>query len=275
MLDGKLNAAVWGFANSTGRRVETRYGGRGAVEADAKLLWDERFLFVGVEVSDALLRAGDTLRDAHLWEQDCVELMIDPRGDGRDYFEIQVSPRGVVFDTRYDARREPGPFGYTEWNSRARVGVSTRGEIDDTKADSGYSVEVAIPWQAFSLEDGASRKPAIGSRWPANLYVMDLGDDRQRAAAWSPLGVGDFHVPERFGILVFEGAPEAMASQDAPKRASAGRMPGPLQRGGAPTRGSAGSVVRERANDPTIPAKPPRSSIRTDAQGLESTGAAH
>jgi len=160
---------------------------------------------VGVDVNDAWLRASDRTRDAHLWKQDCVELMLDPDGDGKNYFEIQVSPRGVVFDTRYDARRVPKPFGHLDWDSQSRIGVSTRGAIDDREADAGYSVEIAIPWQAFSLDRKPVLPPAIGDEWRANLYVMDLGAKQQQAAGWSPPGIGDFHVPSRFGILAFEG----------------------------------------------------------------------
>jgi len=206
-LDGLLADPVWGIANTTRAFVETRNGGLAPIQASAKLLWDERHLYVGVLVNDALLRASHTERDDHLWEQDCVELMIDPDGDGKNYFEIQVSPRGVVFDTRYDARRVPQPFGHTDWDSRVRVGVSPRGKLDDGAADAGYTVEMAIPWQAFSLDGKPLEPPAIGDQWRANLYVMDLGDDRQQAAAWSSLGIGDFHVPRRFGILAFGGPP--------------------------------------------------------------------
>lgn len=204
-LDGVLDDPAWRLANSTGALVDTRNGGAAAVQASARLLWDAKYLYVGVEVNDAWLRASDRKRDAHLWEQDCVELMLDPDGDGENYFEIQVSPRGEVFDTRYDARRVPKPFGHLDWDSQVRAAVSTRGAIDDLEADSGYTVEIAIPWQAFSLDRTPGRPPAIGEQWRANLYVMDLGAKRQRAAAWSPLGTGDFHVPSRFGILAFEG----------------------------------------------------------------------
>jgi hypothetical protein len=204
-LDGSLDDPIWSFANTTRAFVETRKGGIAPIQASAKLLWDRRYLYVGVDVHDALLRASHTERDAHLWEQDCVELMIDPDGDGKNYFEIQVSPRGVVFDTRYDARRVPQPFGHTDWDSHIRVGVSQDGTLDDKEADAGYTVEVAIPWQAFSLGGKPVAPPAIGDEWRANLYVMDLIEDRQQAAAWSSLGIGDFHVPRRFGILAFEG----------------------------------------------------------------------
>lgn len=214
-IDGSLHDPAWRSAATTSAFVETIRGGEASLRASAKVLWDPRYLYAGVTVHDALLRASHSERDDHLWEQDCVELMIDPDGDGKGYFEIQVSPRGVVFDTRYDARRRPKPFGHTDWDSGVRAAVSVRGEVDDERADLGYSVEIAIPWQAFSLEGKPAASPAIGDEWRANIYVMDLLKDRQQAAAWSPLGIGDFHVPRRFGILLFEGRPESMVGKGA------------------------------------------------------------
>jgi len=212
-LDGWLGEPVWSFASATGDFVETRSGRDAPFRASAKLLWDEGYLYVGVEVHDTFLRASYTKHDDHLWEQDCVELMIDPDGDGSGYFEIQVSPRGVVFDTRYDSRRIPGPFGHVDWDSSVRIGVSRRGHLDDSDADDGYAIEMAIPWQAFSLRDKPLRAPAIGHEMRANLYVMDLSEERQRAAAWSPVGISDFHVPHRFGILALQGASSAIDAQ--------------------------------------------------------------
>ena len=255
-LDGALLEPVWSVASTTGPFVETRYGGPASVTAIAKLLWDKRYLYVGVEVRDPLLRASEVERDARLWEQDCVELMIDPDGDGRDYFEIQVSPRGAVFDTRYDERRVPRPFGHRAWDSGARVGVITRGTIDDDVADDGYTVEIAIPWQAFSIDAGSSVVPAVGDRWRANVYVMDLGADGQRAAAWSPLGVGDFHVPRRFGILSFVGPSDDMPRTNGPAKVEPRRVPGTLHR-----KGRSGPSVRDTMNEK-----------RQIGRALESTG---
>lgn len=215
-LDGLLSDPVWQLASTTGAWVETREGGPPAVDASAKLLWDSLHLYVGVEVSDTLLRATDTEHDDQLWKQDCVELMLDPDGRDGSYFEIEVSPRGVVFDTRYDSRRVPKPFGHMGWDSQARVTVKRRGNLDDLEADAGYTVEMAIPWHAFSL-NGRTVAPVPGTEWRANLYVMDLTDHTQRAAAWSPVGVGDFHVPERFGILAFEGPPESKQRLESPR----------------------------------------------------------
>lgn len=204
-VDGWLEDSVWGFAKTTGPFVDTRTGGPSPFRASAKLLWDESYLYVGVEVHDALLRASHTKHDDPLWEQDCVELMIDSDGDARGYYEIHVSPRGVVFDSRFDARREPRPFGHVDWDSGVRVEVALRGRLDDSDSDGGYTVEMAIPWHAFSMGGEPASAPAIGDVWRGNLYVMDLGGARQQAAAWSPPRISDFHVPHRFGILAFEG----------------------------------------------------------------------
>ena len=214
-IDGILTDAAWRLADTTGPFVETRGGGPASVEASAKVLWDDRYLYVAVAVRDDLLMASDTDRDAHLWRQDCVELMIAPRPDASGYFEIEVSPRGVVFDTRYDSIRSPAPFGHVDWDSGIRAAAKPRGEIDDDEPDGGYNVEMAIPWQAFSPGGAEARPPALGDEWRVNLYVLDLGRHGQRAAAWSPLGVGDFHVPGRFGSLTFEGS-ERLESPGAP-----------------------------------------------------------
>ena len=245
-LDGSLLDPVWSSAQTTASFVETRNGGPAHLDASAKLLWDKRYLYVGVEVQDALLRSRATERDAHLWEEDCVELMIAPAGAGRGYFEIQVSPRGVVFDTRYDARRVPKPYGHVAWDSKTRVGVSARGALDDRQADAGYTVEIAIPWQTFSRTGERPAPPAIGDEWRANVYVMDLGEENQRAAAWSALGIGDFHVPHRFGILAFEGPTEDMQGSNDPSTIPPGRMPKALERGSGFDPSVRDNLIRQR-----------------------------
>lgn len=279
-LDGSLTDLVWSFAHTTAPFVETRSGGVAPVTASAKLLWDKRYLYVGVDVNDALLRASDREHDDHLWKQDCVELMIDPDGGGKNYFEIQVSPRGVVFDTRYDARRVPKPFGHTDWDSKVRAAVSPRGVIDDLEPDAGYTVEIAIPWQAFSSKNRPALPPATGDSWRANLYIMDLTRDRQQAAAWSPVGISDFHVPRRFGILVFEGPPDEMVGQSEPVPMPSNRIK-QLQRRedtrdrGVRDPGLKDALIKRRVMNRRHPGEPRALPVDENSQRLESKGAAH
>ncbi|MBW2550784.1 MAG: carbohydrate-binding family 9-like protein [Deltaproteobacteria bacterium] len=95
-LDGSLDDPIWSFANTTRTFVETRKGGIAPIQASAKLLWDRRYLYVGVDVHDALLRASHTERDAHLWEQDCVELMERTTSRSRSHRAVSCSTHGTT-----------------------------------------------------------------------------------------------------------------------------------------------------------------------------------
>ena len=200
LLDGRLNEAAWREASGTAVFVNTRTGEPAAPTTRARLLWDQDALYVAFEVADSDLRSTFTRDDERLWEQDVVEVMLDPDGDGLNYFELQVSPAGYVFDTRYDSRRRPQPFGHMQWSAQLRRGVDISGTLNDAKSDRGYAVELALPWKSLAPYH---LPPRPGDTWRIALYVLDGQAGGQRGVGWSPPLVGDFHVPQRFGYLTF------------------------------------------------------------------------
>ena len=212
-IDGKLDEPAWARAASTGSFVNVGTGeasSLGEVSGNAKVIYDEESLYVGFEVFDDDLRGGfePSETDPHLWLKDTVELMIepDPDGNNRDYYEIQVGPQNLVFDSRFDAynlpRVEPnGPFGHQEWSANLKSAVELRGSLDDNREDEGYTVEMAIPWA--SLGKAKRLPPASGETWRMNFYAMQ----NNGGAAWSPiLGQGNFHKATRFGRVHFAPA---------------------------------------------------------------------
>jgi hypothetical protein len=217
-IDGKLDEPDWRAAQPTADFVQTMTGAKGAFEARARVAYDAENLYVGFEVSDEYLKSTFTKPDDHLWEQDAVEIMIDPDGDGLNYFEIQASTTGLVFDTRYDSRRRPQPFGDVGWSSATRVKLTVDGTPNDEEADRGYVAEMAMPWSAFMAGDTPADPPPAGDEWRLNFFVMDERERGQRAVGWSPPMIGDFHTLPRFGRVVF---PEAAAPRVAP-----GPLPG-------------------------------------------------
>ncbi|MGE0787510.1 MAG: carbohydrate-binding family 9-like protein [Sandaracinaceae bacterium] len=215
-IDGELTEPAWAHAQRTRAFVNTLNGsGQAAPETTARVLWDDSNLYVAFDVADDYLHNPLEGDDPHLWEQDAVEIMIDPGDDGRNYFEFQASPTGEVFDTRYDTRRQPQPFGHLDWDSHARVAVKAEGTVNDEATDHGYHVEVAIPWSAFDTGEPPAARPAANQAWRMNFYVMDArpNGQAQRSAGWSPTLTNDFHVPDRFGRVIF-GAP-MIAAQEA------------------------------------------------------------
>ena len=105
----------------------------------ARLAYDETHLYVAFEVHDRTLRGGfaaDAV-DPHLWTRDTVELMIDPDGDGdnRDYYEIQINPQNLVFDSHFERYNQPrggpqGPFGHQDWSAELDSAVVLRGRTE-------------------------------------------------------------------------------------------------------------------------------------------------
>lgn len=207
-LDGNLKEADWGAAQSTGSFVNTFTGEAGAFEARAQVVYDADAIYCSFIVADDYLRSTFKNDDDHLWEQDTVEVMFDPNGDARNYFELQVSPRGVHFDTRYDAPRNPRPFGHVDWSSQVKAGVSVNGTLDADGPDTGYIVELRVPWSAFAVGDPPATRPGAGDTWRINFFVMDAREHGQRAVGWSPPRVGDFHTLAQFGRVVFPEAPQ-------------------------------------------------------------------
>lgn len=213
-LDGKLDEPDWQAAQRTGPFVTTMNGGPGSFEARAQVLYDAEAFYCAFQVADDLLKSSFRKTDDHLWEQDTVEIMFDPDGDARNYFELQVSPRGVHFDTRYDAPRDPRPFGHVDWSSEVQAGVAVRGKIDDAEADEGYTVELRVPWSAFAAGEPPAVPPGPGTTWRINFFVMDARERGQRAVGWSAPLIGDFHTLAKFGRVVFEGAGTSTSPQE-------------------------------------------------------------
>ncbi len=207
VLDGRLSEVDWQRATPTRAFVDTISGAVAPFAVTTYATWYDAAFYVAFNVADPRLLSPFQNLDDHLWEQDCVEIMLDPGGDGLNYFELQANPRGAVFDTRYDTRRQPQPFGHVDWNSGMRVGVTLRGSVDDELEDEGYTVELAIPWT--SLRAGspqASTPPAPGEVWRGNFYVMNKLPNGMQAAGWSAPRIPDFHFPPRFGEIVFEAS---------------------------------------------------------------------
>lgn len=212
-VDGVLDEDAWSRAGGTGLFVDVGSGlpnPQIPSQGEAKVFWDEQHLYVAIEAYDKTVRGGfpADAKDPHLWEKDTVEIMIDPDGDGdnKDYYEIQVSPQSLTFDSQFDDYNRPngggkGPFGHEEWTASAERAVKVHGTLDDdADTDDGYTVEMKIPWAAFAKAQKAP--PSPGSSWRMNFYAMQ----NNGGTAWSPiLGLGNFHKASRFGRVIWGG----------------------------------------------------------------------
>lgn len=257
-IDGKLNDSAWSTSASTGRFVNVATGDEddsASVQGSAKLLWDDTHLYLGFEVQDQNVVGGfpADAKDPRLWTKDCVEIMIDPDGDGdnKDYYEIQVNPQNLVFDSRFDSYNQPkggesGPFGHQNWSANLKSAVSVQGTIDKSDdKDEGYTVEIQIPWK--SLAKAKKTPPEPGQEWRMNLYAMQ----NNGGVAWSPiLKQGNFHKASRFGRVLWQGADSSTTAKSKQAGAKAAATAAKLKASGA----AKPSPLKPTAKKPAEPA---------------------
>jgi len=240
-LDGKAGEPEWGGATSTGPFVDVGTGKPNLalpVNGSARMLWDDKNLYVLLEVKEADFYTGFTDAKAQpgdftaagqpkLWTKDTVEMMVDPdpSGDNKDYYELQINPQGKVFKSQFDTLQQPnggpnGPFGHEDWDPKLKSAVQIQKGPDGKPT--GYTVEAAIPWAGYAK--AANHPPKPGDVWRINFYAMK----NNGGVAWSPiLGQGNFHRATRFARVTWAvaGAPAA-GPGDAGAPAPAGGMEG-------------------------------------------------
>jgi hypothetical protein len=132
-----------------------------------------------------------TRRDDPLWEEDVVEVFIDPFGDLDCYFEFEINPLNTVLDG-FIRRLRGGLRKDFSWNCeglRTATGLLAY----------GWVAGLAIPFKGLG--------ECNLSRWRINFCRIERPKNQPRElSAWSPTLAGTFHLPERFGVLELERA---------------------------------------------------------------------
>lgn len=201
-VDGKLDEPDWATAPAVELVFpwESQTGAK--QKTTAKLLWDQTNLYLGYQCEDADLTAKHTQRDDPTYEDDCVELFLNPNpARSQMYYGMEMNCRGVLYDYFY-------AFPVTLLKQIDLPDVQLRTQLRGTlnqrdDKDEGWTLEVAFPFAGFvDLQGDAPPKP--GASWRLNLNRWDgLGD--RRLSQWSNSGLEspNPHNPERFGVVTF------------------------------------------------------------------------
>jgi hypothetical protein len=235
-VDGKLDEFTWAALPRVGRFTDIRRPDNpDALPTQAALAWDDTHLYAAFSCVDPEPWGTMMQRDQHLWDEEVVEIFLDPDGDGRNYPELEVSPHNIVVDLLIP--RQPGRS--TDASVAARWDIQGL-QTAVSKYSAGWTVEIAIPWASLA-EGGASKAPRPGDRWRVGLYRIERPGGPGRAArigelqsklagvaegeqaelrkeldslqatsqalAWSPTR-RSFHDPERFGVVEFVLRPQ-------------------------------------------------------------------
>lgn len=165
--------------------------------AEARILWSDESLnvqFVCNQDQPLIVSQNPQLdqKTIGLWDRDVCEIFIAPFPDQpHQYFEFEAAPTGEWVDlaVSFNETNRENDFDFLS-------GITVAANVSDDRVIIG----MRIPWSP------SIPKPQPGDQWRANLFrCVGLGNERY--LAWQPTGTEEpnFHVPEAFGWLRFDG----------------------------------------------------------------------
>jgi len=147
-IDGKLDDREWAGATLAENFVERSPGDmtEPEVETRAYITYDEDHLYVAFVCYDdpASIRATMCQRD-QFFGDDAVALLIDTYGDASWAYEFFVNPYGVQRDQLWTSVAGEDHGFDLIWQSAAQI------------TDSGYQVEIAVPFSSMRFPSGESQ----------------------------------------------------------------------------------------------------------------------
>ncbi|MEW5796578.1 MAG: metallophosphoesterase [Candidatus Zixiibacteriota bacterium] len=190
VVDGQLTEACWS-------RPVTALFGNDALPSKVDstafyFAYDDVSLYVGVycrEASMDQLRASMTERDAAVYTEDAVGVMIQPRAASADVAQFYVNPLGTVYDQLIERASDGYWSGRNQWNGEI--------EVNATRATDSWVVEMRIPLGQFDAL--GSSTPQSGDRWRVQ-FRRKQARTNSAAAFQSPWQ----YDPTGFGELVME-----------------------------------------------------------------------
>jgi hypothetical protein len=204
-IDGNLNEPAWERASAI-----TKFNLFSRVDVDqlptttARILWDKTHLYLGFECDDDDIWSYSEKNDDPLYLGDVVELFVKPNRDSLKYYEFVVAPNGAIYDARYPSRGAGLSHRFGRWNSEAKIATQVKGSNDNhSDSDHGYSVEIAIPLEAFESQE----RPSEGTEWSFGVFRYDYSKSYEDCLMLMSIPKASashgFHHYEAYGPLRF------------------------------------------------------------------------
>lgn len=203
-IDGKLNENDWKNAKSVGDFHFPWWNEGKKEQTDAKLLWDDKNLYVSFRCQDAHIAGTRTERDSPVYKDDCVEVFTAPNPDHPNhYFNIEMNVRQAFLDQHHPDG--PRVKLKEQWNAKGiKIAVTIDGTLnDDSDTDKEWILEAAIPLENFAVI-AKNTPPKPGDVWHLNLNRLG-GNTNPQFSQWSPGKTErpSFHEPQYFGRVIF------------------------------------------------------------------------
>lgn len=231
-IDGKLEDAAWKSARWTAEfaDIEGDKKPKPRFRTQAKMAWDDQYFYIGAQLEEPHVSGNLIDHDAVIFHDNDFEVFIDPNSDNHEYYEFEMNALNTTWDLFLPKPYKDGGSADNGWEIPGiKTAVFIDGTINNpTDTDQGWSVEIAIPWEAMKQYAHSSTPPEAGDQWRVSFsrveWKYDVVDGkyvkvpntREDNWVWSPQGLVDMHRPERWGIVQFADSEQESSFVDVP-----------------------------------------------------------
>ncbi|NWF51339.1 MAG: carbohydrate-binding family 9-like protein [Ignavibacteriaceae bacterium] len=192
-------------------------------ETRVKMLWDSNYFYFAAELEEPQLWATLKNRDDIIFYDNDFEIFIDPDADTYNYYELELNAFNTVWDLLIVKPYRDGGPAVHNWDINGLLtAVKTYGTLNlTTDRDTGWTIEVGIPWSVLKECSRVNCPPLNGDQWKVNFSrveweteVVDNNYSKRKDPVtgkilpennwvWSPQGLINMHYPEMWGLVQF------------------------------------------------------------------------
>jgi hypothetical protein len=170
------------------------------------MLWDDQYLYIAAEVEEPDVKASLRRHDSVIFHDNDFEVFIKPLPATESYYEFEINALNTGWDLFLNKPYNQGGTADNNWNiDGLKTAVAVQGTLNnESDKDRGWTVEIAYPLTAFRSRQQVP-EPVSGTSWRINFSRVEWtpGNPKEDNWVWSPQGVINMHVPERWGYLRF------------------------------------------------------------------------
>ncbi|MDC1012515.1 carbohydrate-binding family 9-like protein, partial [Flavobacteriaceae bacterium] len=220
VIDGKIDE-VWDQAKYSEDYIDIEGRKTPLYPTQMKMLWDQEFLFILAKIEEPHVWGNLKQRDTVIFYNNDFEVFIDPDGDTHQYMELEINSLNTAWDLFLERPYRNKVKVDNAWNIEGlQSAVSYQGTLNDpSDNDLGWTLEIALPWKALERGNASGIIP-VNQFWRMNFsrvnWQFDLVNNKYVRKkdkngkylpefnwVWSPQGVINMHVPERWGYVFF------------------------------------------------------------------------
>jgi hypothetical protein len=206
-LDSKEASKIWENVQSI-KLLDAITGKEGRFSTNVQVLYSDNFLYVKFVCEDDYIWGTVKERNGEIYNEECVEVFLNPANCTHQYYELNLSPKNVAYDACVINGRTPEKPNEAikplfQMNiDKMKTFVTVEGDLDVNGKGKSWQAYYAIPFdELFGAENVP---PKVGDTWRANFYRIDSPKAGHRDHyAWSKTERPAFHLPWRFGYLKF------------------------------------------------------------------------